>query len=92
MEWIADASCSIFLLFGSGRVALFNTNTLYNSFFGSFLRLTLSLTYRIFLFRGSEVNRDCGSVCCSTAVVGTGGFLNSLSDPMATEGSVCDAK
>ena len=75
---VAVASSSSFLLFGTGRAALFRKNTSYHSFFGALEALTPSLTIRSFLFRGRGVNDESDCVCCSTTVVRTGGFPDSL--------------
>ena len=53
------------------------TNILNQLDLGALLWFTLSFTKMIFLLSGSGVNK--GSVCCSSAVVRTGGIPDSLS-------------
>ena len=74
------ASWSSFLILDGGRAVFSRTSTLNQLLFGSWLWFTLSLTKRIFLFSGGGVNEEC--VCCSSAWVRTGGFLDSF--PVST--------
>ena len=61
------------------------TNRLNHLDFGDLFMFTLSFRYNIFLFSGRGVNKE--AICCSSAVVRTGGIPDSLSTGMATEGS-----